>query len=247
MSELISIDSVVKKTEDGKDILKGISAKVMAGELITIIGPSGSGKSTFLSLLNRMADPDDGTIFLKGKPFNELDVLKLRKHVGMVFQHATMIKGAVNENIRLGPCLHKQAITEQEIDQLLDWVDLTPSIKEQDASSLSGGQKQKIALARTLAINPEVLLLDEVTASLDTQSTLEIEHLIKNLHTEWGKTILWVTHNIAQARRMGQYTWVIADGELIESGHTKEVFEQPKHEITRNFIESLDSKEGISE
>lgn len=236
LSELISLESVVKNNERGEAILKGITAKVNQGEFITIIGPSGSGKSTLLSLLNRMVDPDYGLIRYKGKNYKEIDILLLRKIVGMVFQQPTMLKGTVKDNLLIGPKLHNEFLNEEELDNLLKSVGLPPSIKDQDAKLLSGGQKQKVSLARTLANKSEVLLLDEVTASLDPDSTLEIEHLIQKLHNEYKKTILWITHNISQARRMGQYTWVVANGELIEQGLTKDILKNPIHEITKRFI-----------
>lgn len=235
MLELFSIESISKKNNEGKYILKNIDAKVIQGELITIIGPSGSGKSTLLSLLNRMIDPDSGVLKLKGEPYSAIDILKLRRQISMVFQLPTMLKGTVRDNLLIGPKLYDQTLDENEINNLLERVGLEPSIKEQDAQTLSGGQKQKVSLARTLANKSEVLLLDEVTASLDPDSTDDIEELIRGFHRD-GKTIIWVTHNIEQAQRMGQYTWVLAEGEFIEQGKTQELFENPKHELTKRFI-----------
>ncbi|MFV9511264.1 ATP-binding cassette domain-containing protein [Tepidibacillus sp. LV47] len=246
MEELITIENVVKNDEKGSPILKGISAKVMEGELITIIGPSGSGKSTLLSLLNRMRDPDSGELRFKGTNYLKIDVLELRRKIGMVFQLPTMIQGTVKENLLLGPKLNRKTLTEKEIDQLLEDVALPSTIKNQDARSLSGGQKQRVALARTLANRPEVLLLDEVTASLDPTSSLEIEELIQTLHQQQRKTILWVTHNLKQAKRVGQYTWVIANGEIVEQGPTEEVFEHPQHDITKELIMTSYDQEGES-
>lgn len=246
MDSLISIERVVKLDKSEKHILNKISAEVLEKELITIIGPSGSGKSTLLSLINRMNEPDSGQLRFKGTPYNEIDVLKLRRKIGMVFQLPTMLSGSVRDNIMIGPSLFKESLKELEIDNLLEQVALPKSIKEQDARSLSGGQKQRVSLARTLANQPEILLLDEVTASLDPQSTEEIEELIQSLHHS-GKTILWVTHNIKQAKKVGQYTWVLADGNIIEQGHTDDLFEHPKHEHTKEFISSSFVKEAATE
>ncbi len=242
MTELIAIENVKRNDEKGAQILKGISAKVLDGEFITMIGPSGSGKSTLLSLLNRMIDPDEGMILYKETPFFEIDVLQLRRKIGMVFQLPTMIKGSVRDNIVLGPSLYHETMSEKEVENLLTRVGLPRTYMDKEALTLSGGEKQKVSLARTLANHPEVLLLDEVTASLDPESTAEIEKLIKNLHDESKKTILWVTHNIAQARKMGQYTWVLKAGALIEQGVTEELFNHPKHDFTKKFIQiKLDS------
>jgi putative ABC transport system ATP-binding protein len=242
MKTLITIDNIVKNDKSGNPILKGITAKVLEGEFITIIGPSGSGKSTFLSLINRMTDPDSGTLFFKGTPYLEIDVLILRRKIGMVFQLPTMLSGTVRDNLLVGPKLMRKTLTETEIDRLLEQVALPKSLKNRDARTLSGGQKQRVSLARTLANSPEVLLLDEVTASLDPHSTEEIEELVLSLNQS-GKTILWVTHNLKQAKRIGQYTWVIAGGKIVEQGATSEVFEQPKHPVTQEFIETSFSDE----
>lgn len=248
MQKLIAIENVIKNNREGQAILKGITSSVMEGELITIIGPSGSGKSTFLSLINRMTDPESGTLFYKNKPYLDMDVLELRRKIGMVFQLPTMLPGTVRDNLLVGPKLFRETLTEQEIDKLLEQVALPKSVKEQEARSLSGGQKQRISLARTLANQPEMLLLDEVTASLDPHSSEDIEELIQELHRKQGKTILWVTHNLKQAKKVGQYTWVFADGKIVEQGRTVEVFEQPSHPITKEFIaDSFEKEEPITQ
>lgn len=242
MKTLISIENVMKMDKMGHPILIDISAKVMEGEFITIIGPSGSGKSTLLSLINRMTDPDSGSLYYKGTPYVEMNVLKLRRKIGMVFQMPTMLQGTVKDNLLIGPSLFREKLTEAEINNLLEQVALPKTVKDQDARSLSGGQKQRVSLARTLANQPEILLLDEVTASLDPNNSEEIEELILELH-KCGKTILWVSHNLKQAKKVGQYTWVIADGKIIEQGHTYEVFEHPNHMVTQEFIATSFEKE----
>lgn len=245
MEKLITIENIVKKDSLGQPILNGISAKVMEGEFITIIGPSGSGKSTFLSLINRMTEPDSGLLRFKGTPYVEMDVLKLRRKIGMVFQLPTMLPGTVRDNLLIGPRLFRGTLSNAEIDDLLDQIALPKSIKEQDARSLSGGQKQRVSLARSLANRPEILLLDEVTASLDPTSTEEIEELIQRLHQN-GTTILWVSHNLKQAKKVGEYTWVIAGGKIVEQGHPNEVFVNPKHVITQEFIATSFGKEPVT-
>ena len=244
METLISIDHIVKKNKQGHAILNDISAKIMDGEFITIIGPSGSGKSTFLSLINRMTDPDTGALYYKGTPYLKLDVLEIRRKIGIVFQQPTMLSGTVRDNLMIGPALFREKLSEAEIDELLEGVGLPPDIKTQNARSLSGGQKQRVSLARTLANRPDILLLDEVTASLDPHSTEEIEKLIQNIH-QMGKTILWVTHNLSQARFAGQFTWVFAEGEIIEQGRTEDIFEAPNHPLTKDFIETSFAKESL--
>lgn len=244
MTELISIENVHKKNKDGALILKGINAKILDGEFITIMGPSGAGKSTLLSLLNRMIEPDQGVIKLKGQKYQELEILTLRKRIGMVFQLPVMVKGSVADNISLGPKLHKETLTIKDIEQLLELVGLPKTMINQDAKTLSGGEKQKLSLARTLANNPDMLLLDEVTSSLDPDSALEIEELIRGINKQSGKTILWVTHNIEQARRLGEYSWVLGEGKLVEQGNTDQIFINPQHEITKKLLQKSSSLWG---
>lgn len=246
MSTLITLESVFKNDDkDEKPILKDINTDISKGELTTIIGPSGSGKSTFLLLLNRMIEPDSGTLKLDGVPFKDIDVLSLRRKIGMVFQTPIMLKGSVKDNIMVGPTLHQETLTDIEIEQFLNRVGLPKSFMDKEAQKLSGGEKQRVSLARTLANQSEVLLLDEATASLDANSSLEIEQLILSLHQESRKTIIWVTHNLEQAQRIGQKTLVIAAGEIIERGPTKEIFSHPKKDITKHLIEQL--KKGQNE
>lgn len=245
MEELITVENVVKKDRLGQYILNGISSKILEREFITIIGPSGSGKSSFLSLINRMSEPDSGLLRLKGTPYIEMDVLKLRRKIGMVFQLPTMLPGTVRDNILIGPNLFGKSLSNSEMDDLLDQVALSKTIKDRDARSLSGGQKQRVALARALANNPDILLLDEVTASLDPQTAEDIEQLIQSLNQR-GKTILWVSHNLKQAKKVGKYTWVIAGGKMVEQGQTNEVFEHPNHLITQEFIATSFEKESES-
>jgi putative ABC transport system ATP-binding protein len=174
----------------------------------------------------------------------EMNVLQIRRKIGIVFQLPTMLSGTVRDNLLIGPALFHETLSETELDELLEQVGLPSSIKSQEARSLSGGQKQRVSLARTLANRPEILLLDEVTASLDPQSTEEIKKLITRIH-QTGKTILWVTHNLSQARLAGQFTWVFAEGKIIEQGRTENVFSAPQHTITKEFIETTFAKEPV--
>lgn len=233
---LFLLENVVKLDQNRQPILKGINAKVMKGEFITIIGPSGSGKSTLLSLFNRLTDPDKGNIHYSNRPIKDYNVLEIRKRIGMAFQQPFMVKGTVYDNLLLGPKLHKQQNDQQDLKRLLLQMGLSEEILSQNASSLSGGQKQKVALARLLLNEPEVLLLDEVTASLDPTSTMEIEAYIKKLHVEKKITVLWITHNMEQAERIGEYTWVINDGKIVEQGETRKVLTNPTSDATKSLI-----------
>lgn len=194
-------------------VLQNISVKLDEGSLITIIGPSGAGKSTLLSLFNRLEDPNSGEIFFLGKEIKEWDVLELRRRVGLVLQRPVMLKGTVRDNLLYGPGLRRE---QPSIDPaaIMEMVGLDTKLLERDAQNLSGGQQQRVALARTLANGSRVLLLDEITASLDQESAAIIEGLITRLNRKHGYTCLWVTHDRSQARRVSSYTWLLQNGKI---------------------------------
>ncbi len=206
----------------GKSILRGISFEVRTGELLGIVGPSGSGKSSLLRLLNRLDEPSGGTVFLDGLDYRQLPPRELRRRVGMVTQRPFLFPGDVANNLRFGPAQRGETLPEDEIARLLERVGL-PGFAAQDASVLSGGEQQRVSLARTLANRPEILLLDEPTSALDEQSKSGIEGLVRALVNDAGLTCVMVTHDREQARRLCQRVIVMEGGRLVQSGATKEV------------------------
>jgi len=202
------------KSGEKREILHDISLLIPDRQVLTITGPSGSGKSSLLFLLNLMRDATGGRILLDGHDIRSLNVLELRRKVGMVFQRPYMFKGSVEYNVLLGPNL-RGARPDRTTDELLQMVGLDPHMLQQEATSLSGGEQQRVTLARTLANEPEILLLDEVTASLDHASALYIESLIARLNREHGMTIIWVTHDLGQARRAGHRRLEMVEGRIV--------------------------------
>jgi putative ABC transport system ATP-binding protein len=164
-----------------------------------------------------MRDATNGSIFLDGEDIRRLDVLKLRKRVGMVFQKPYLFKGSVEYNLLLGPRL-REANPSFSPAQLLEKVGLPLSMLQQEATSLSGGEQQRVTLARTLANGPEVLLLDEVTASLDVDSVHLIEGLVRELSRDYGITMVWVTHDPEQVERVGDNNVTLVEGHLLDRG-----------------------------
>lgn len=205
------------QTGTSRDILSDINLAIPEGQVLTITGPSGSGKSSLLSLLNMMRDVTSGRILLDQEDIRKLDVLDLRRRVGMVFQKPYLFRGTVEYNILLGPRLRG---TEPSLPpgQLLERVGLSSSILQQEATRLSGGEQQRVTLARTLANGPEVLLLDEVTASLDTDSTRIIEGLVRDLSQKHKITVIWVTHDPEQVVRVGDKNVMLVEGHLLNGG-----------------------------
>ncbi|WDL96277.1 ABC transporter ATP-binding protein [Alicyclobacillus sp. ALC3] len=222
---------------DGRnvEVLHGVSATVHKGAVVTLVGPSGSGKSTLLAVCNLMSTPDGGEVFIAGREVRQWNVRELRRYVGLAFQSATMFPGTVQDNLELGPKLrgHSLADPRAYLRRLGLGVDLLTA----NADDLSGGQKQRVALGRVLANEPKVLLLDEVTSALDPAAAKEIEEWIVQLQREQGLTLLWVTHNLEQARRVGTETWLMVNGRLVEASATEDFFEHPQHELTRRFLD----------
>ena len=187
-----------------------------------MVGPSGAGKSSFLRLLNRLDEPTSGTVRLNGEDYRKLPPAELRRRLGMVMQAAYLFPGTVAKNVAYGPLQRGQRLLAEQIDVLLQRVDLL-GYRERDASNLSGGEAQRVSIARTLANAPEILLLDEPTSALDEDSARGVEDLVLDIIRERRMTCVIVTHNNAQARRIADRTMIIRSGKLVANGPTKEV------------------------
>jgi putative ABC transport system ATP-binding protein len=205
----------------GKVLVDNISVQVQRGEVLAVVGPSGSGKSSFLRLLNRLDEPTGGTVRLNGQDYRELAPQELRRRVGMVMQAAYLFSGTVAENVAFGPRQRGVKCAEQ-IVTLLQRVGLS-GYQDRDVSQLSGGEAQRVSLARTLANAPETLLLDEPTSALDDSAARGIEDLVLGIIRERRMTCVIVTHNIAQARRVADRTMILEAGKLVAVGPTHEV------------------------
>ena len=205
-----------------KVLVNDISVQVQVGEVVAVVGPSGSGKSSFLRLLNRLDEPTAGTVQLNGEDYRKLAPEELRRRLGMVMQTAYLFPGTVAENVAYGPLQRGQSLPAEQIDTLLQRVDLS-GYQERGVSNLSGGEAQRVSIARTLANAPEILLLDEPTSALDEDSARGVEDLVLGIIRERRMTCVIVTHNNAQARRIAHRTMIIQGGKLVAIGPTKEV------------------------
>jgi putative ABC transport system ATP-binding protein len=206
----------------GKVLVNDISVEVRQGEILAVVGPSGAGKSSFLRLLNRLDEPTSGTVLLGGKDYHDIAPRELRRRVGMVMQMAYLFPGTVAANIIFGPQQQHEPISPRQIEELLDRVGLA-GYQGRDVNNLSGGEAQRVSLARTLANSPEVLLLDEPTSALDYASEREIEELVQGVVHERQLTCVIVTHDMSQAGRIADRTMHVQSGELVAIGSTKEV------------------------
>lgn len=219
----------------------------LPGKTITsVIGPSGSGKSSLLGLINRLYDPDGGVITIDGQDIRQMDVLSLRRQVGMVFQKPVMFAGTVAGNVCFGPDINHAWNKEdagKKITQLLNKVGLTEEFADRDAASLSGGEQQRVALARTLANQPKILLLDEPTSALDINSANIIEQVIVDLNKQEDMTIVWVTHNLSQVR-LCHLAVFMEMGKVIEVGQARKLLESPQEEATKRFFVRFAENDG---
>lgn len=227
--------------------LFSISMQIRPQRVTALIGPSGCGKSTFLRTLNRMNDTIEGTriegsILIDGQDIYNtgIDVVALRRRVGMVFQKSNPFPKSIYENIAFGPRIHGErnraaldVIVEKSLTRAGLWEEVKDRLDE-SALSISGGQQQRLCIARALAVGPEVLLMDEPASALDPRSTTRIEDLIAELRNDY--TIIIVTHNMQQAARVSDYTAFFYEGVLVEFGETKQLFTKPGEKQTEDYI-----------
>lgn len=226
--------------------LKDINMDIKKGKVTAFIGPSGCGKSTFIKSLNRMNDLIEGCkikgkLLFDGKNiYKDYDVNVLRKKVGMVFQKPNPFPMSIYDNITFGPKTHGikkksklDEIVESSLKDAALWEDLKDRL-DRSALGLSGGQQQRLCIARTLAVNPEVILMDEPTSALDPISTLKIEELILRLKKDY--TIVIVTHNMQQAARISDQTAFFLLGEVVEFDETTKIFNSPKNKKTQDYV-----------
>jgi phosphate transport system ATP-binding protein len=228
--------------------IKRVSLDIGRNEVLSFIGPSGCGKSTLLRTLNRMNDTIptcrvSGEIKLDGEDIyrESIDVVPLRAKVGMVFQKPNPFPKSIFENVAYGPRIHGLASTKEELAQIVEsslrraglWEEVKDYL-DQPGTSLSGGQQQRLCIARTIAVEPEVILMDEPCSALDPIATTKIEQLIDELREQY--TIVIVTHSMQQAARVSQRTAYFHIGKLIEVGETANVFTKPLHKLTDDYI-----------
>ena len=227
--------------------IDGISMRIFANKVTAVIGPSGCGKSTFIRCLNRMNEIvgkaiTSGEVLLDGQNIysEDFDVVELRRRVGMIFQKPNPFPKSIFDNVAYGPRIHGthdqeslQRIVETNLKKAVLWGEVSDRLNK-SAMDLSGGQQQRLCIARALAVEPEVILMDEPCSALDPIATAKIESLIRTLSQEY--TVIIVTHNMQQASRVADYTTFLYLGKLVEFGQTKDVFENPKSEITEKYI-----------
>nr|OON97080.1 MAG: phosphate ABC transporter ATP-binding protein [Epulopiscium sp. Nele67-Bin005] len=244
MGNIMSIENLDFYYGDFK-ALKNINLQAVEKEVLAFIGPSGCGKSTLLRILNRMSDLTagsrvDGKITFRNEDIFKMDTIDLRRKVGMVFQKPNPFPMSIYDNIAYGPRMQGlkdknelDKIVEESLKKAAIWEEVKDKLKK-SAIGVSGGQQQRLCIARAVAMSPEVLLMDEPTSALDPISTLKIEDLVNELKQQY--TIIMVTHNMQQAARISDKTAFFLLGELVEVGETGQIFSTPQQKKTEDYI-----------
>ena len=230
----------LKKSYDTKVVLDGVDLEVFPGQIVAVIGSSGSGKSTVLRCVNLLEDIQDGQIFLEGVEISEPDVDQdnVREQIGLVFQSFNLFGHlSILENITLALIHVKKMPKEEARKKALNWLERIGLADKADSypDKLSGGQQQRTAIVRAIAMEPKVLLLDEVTSALDPELVGEVLSLIKDLKAS-GTTILMATHELSFAREVADWVIFLEKGKILEQGEAKEFFDNPKEPRTKEFL-----------
>lgn len=231
----------LKKHYGKNKVLSGINFELHEGERVVVLGPSGSGKSTFLRCINRLEEPSSGQIILDGVEVTDKNIRKIRRNIGMVFQHFNLINNlTVMENLILAPVKLKVMKKDEAIKrahELLRHIGL-PGKADAYPASLSGGQKQRIAIIRAMMLSPEILLFDEPTSALDPESIGDVLSLIREL-ADRGMTIMIVTHEMSFAKEIATRIVFVDKGKIIEEGTPDEFFNHPKTPRVREFLKKV--------
>lgn len=233
--EAIDITRSIQSDGETRQIVQPFSFKFNQGKIYSLVGPSGAGKSSFLRLLNRLDEKTEGWLLFHNQPAEDYQVTELRRKISLVFQIPHLFSGTVAGNLYYC-CPDPKVVDNEEVGTFLSMVGLDPAFADRDPEKLSVGQKQRVAFARSLVQQPEILLLDEPTSALDPGAAKIIEELIIKLNKELKLTIIMVTHNFEQAVRLAEISLVLVDGKLIEAGKSQELFRNPQSDVTRRFI-----------
>ena len=220
MNDVVLRVDRLTRTVAEKTIVDDVSFAVVRGELLAISGPSGAGKSSLLRLLNRLDEPSSGTVWLRDADCRNVPPRELRRQIGMIMQRAFLFPGTVAANLKFGPEQQRQALPPEQIAELLTSVGLN-GFEDRDVATLSGGEAQRVSFARALANQPEVLLLDEPTSSLDEAAAQRVEAVIVEAVRTRGLACVMVTHNTAQAERIASRTMLFRSGRVERISHAE--------------------------
>ena len=235
MKEAVYTLDGVRKAYTGRQVVDVQQLEIQPGEILAIVGPSGAGKSTLLRLLNFLEYADEGRLCYAGQAVSPGMTLELRRQVTTVFQHPALLHDSVENNVAFGLELRGQRDGRKAVQTILARMGLE-KLSRAHARTLSGGEAQRVALARAVILRPEVLLLDEPTANLDPYNISLIEEVLREINQQQGTTMVLVTHNIYQAKRMAQRTALMLNGQIVELAPTNDFLDHPQDARTRAFV-----------
>lgn len=239
MPKLLEFEQLKKSHANSSEALlfSHVSAALDHHDRVALLGISGQGKSTLLRILSLLDVADEGDIRLEGVSSTQTDPIAWRKNVCYVAQQAVMLPGSVQDNLQTVHHLHHIPYDAQLVSKLLTQLGLDTMDLHKNAADLSGGEKQRIALIRSLLLRPKILLLDEITASLDLSNAKRVEEMLKDWHRQEGTSMIWVTHQLEQAARISDYVWFMGNNTLLEKTATGQFFKQPETELARQFLD----------
>lgn len=221
-------------------VLQNFDLIIQSGKIVTIIGPSGCGKTTLLKMINRLIEPEDGTVLVEGKNVSSLDPVELRRDIGYVIQQIGLFPHmTIEQNISIVPRLKGEKKKEllARTEELLQLIGLSPEqFRSRYPHELSGGQQQRIGVARALAANPSIILMDEPFSALDPISRIQLQKELINLNERVKKTIVFVTHDIDEALKIADQIVLLKDGQIIQTGSPAELLDKPANDFVREFL-----------
>ncbi len=231
----------VSKSYDKNSVIKNFNLEINEGDFLCIVGTSGSGKTTLLKMINGLIEPDDnGAIYISGKNIKDEDIISLRRKIGYAIQGNSLFPHmTVSENIGYVPKLEKKDAKEinEIVDRMLNLVGLSADVKEKYPDELSGGQQQRVGIARAYANSPLILLMDEPFGAVDSITRYQLQKDLKKIHTQTNCTIIFITHDIYEAFKMGTHILVMDKGEIQQYGTTEDVWNNPGNDFVRKLIE----------
>lgn len=246
----IEFKHVVKSYNNGDEVIKDLNLQITQGEFVTLLGPSGCGKTTLLKMVNKLIKPDSGDIWVKGKSINDWHTTTLRRNIGYVIQQIGLFPHMrIKDNISYVPMLNNmtKSYREKRARELVHLVGLPEDMLERYPRQLSGGQKQRIGVARALAADPDIILMDEPFGAVDEIARTKLQDELKHIHQQLGKTILFVTHDISEALKLGTRIILIHGGQIEQSGTKEDLIFRPKTPFVKDFFGLKGFKAALNE